>query len=164
MTAKYQSRSVVLFERRRTERPKNVCEPNPAGIMRAPGSLCAISPHLQQENSPYSICAGQISEAAQFIKANYRHKALEVISARRSQTYAVRQGCCLRAAPRKQRPHSSASQETGWSELRDSGQRRSVRVGPVRVGPSYAAAISLTSLPKITETCWRSACLPNPLK
>lgn len=34
----------------------------------------------------------------------------------------------------------------------------------VRVGPSYAAAISLMSLPKITETCWRSVCLPNPLK
>lgn len=69
-------------------RPQRVVA-QPAGAMRAPGSLCAISPHLQQENGPYSICAGQISQAAQFIKANYRYKALEVISTRRSQTYAV---------------------------------------------------------------------------
>lgn len=27
--------------------------------------------HLQQENNPYSICTEQISEAVQFIKANY---------------------------------------------------------------------------------------------
>lgn len=140
--------------------------PAPAGIMRAPGSLCAISPHLLQENSPYSICAGQISEAAQFIKANYRHKALEVISARRSQTYAVRQGCCLRAAPRKQRPHSPASQESGWSDcstLASFGRLVGRSVGADRVGPSYApAVIPLMSRPEITETCWRSACPPSP--
>lgn len=97
----------------------------PAGRMRALGSLCAILPHLQQENSPYSICTGQISQAAQFIRANYRCKALEVISTRRSQTYTdgvLPSGRCV-----KQRPHSLASQETGWSDC-DTGQCGS---GPV---------------------------------
>lgn len=38
--------------------------------------------HLEQENNCYSICTKQISKAVQFIRANYRHKVLEVISTR----------------------------------------------------------------------------------
>ena len=38
--------------------------------------------HLQQENNCYSICTVQISEAVQFIRANYWYKVLEVISPR----------------------------------------------------------------------------------
>lgn len=106
-------------------RPQRVVA-QPAGAMRAPGSLCAISPHLQQENGPYSICAGQISQAAQFIKANYRYKALEVISTRRSQTYAVRlargAGGVASEPPRENKgPTVLPSQETGWSDC-DTGQ------------------------------------------
>lgn len=136
----------------------NMLWPNPAGTMRALGSLCAISPHLQQENSPYSICAGQISEAAQFIKANYRYKALEVISTRRSQLYTVgplaEPGVLPSSRSVEQRPHSLPSQETGWSDC-DTGQCRTVaRCGS---GPFITVAISLMFLPKVTETCCRSA-------
>lgn len=45
--------------------------PKPDGRPACAQVIVRYLPHLQQENNPYSICTEQISEAVQFIKANY---------------------------------------------------------------------------------------------
>lgn len=76
-------------------------------------------PHQWQENSPYSICTKQISEAVQFIKANYQHKVLEVISTRRA-LHSLRHWPLallwirVLAAHWHKRPHSGARNWVVW--------------------------------------------------
>lgn len=88
-------------------------------VLRALGSFRGICHIYNRKNSRYSICTKQISEAVQFIKANYWYKVLQVISTRHVlHSFRHRPSALLRIRVLAAWLHKGLTVQpvTGWSD------------------------------------------------
>lgn len=85
-------------------------------VLRVLGSFCGICHIYNRKNSRYSICTKQISEAVQFIKANYWYKVLQVISTRSDIDHQLcyESGCCLHGCTKASQCSQSMGGPTRW--------------------------------------------------